>query len=85
MLYVSVPPIFFAAVVAVNRFIFAVAPAEGAHGLCAVVNLCCLGYDCHFAAPVAPANVMNLCNAVNTHKLNSFESIAPLGAGGFFG
>lgn len=79
----SVPPILFAAVIAVNRFIFAVAPAEGAHGLRAVINLCRLGYDCHFMAPVTSANVMNLCNAVNTHKLNSFENIAPSGALGW--
>ena len=80
MVYVSVPPVFFATFIAVNRFIFAVAPAEGAHGLRAVINLRCLGYDCHFMASVAPANVMYLFNAVNAHIVNSFENIAPSGA-----
>ena len=78
-----VTPILLAAVVAVNRFIFAVAPAEGAHGLRAIINLRCLGYDCHFMASVAPANVMNLCNTVNTHKLNSFDILRRLRRAGW--
>lgn len=72
-----------AAYIANNRFIFAVAPADGAHGLCAVINLLTFGHDDHFMALVAPANVMYLFNAVNAHTVISFENIAPSGALGW--
>lgn len=57
-----------AAYIANNRFIFAVAPPEGAHGLGAVINLLALGHDDHFMAPVAPAYVVGALDTVNTHK-----------------
>ena len=69
-----------AAYIANNRFIFAVAPPEGAYGLRTVIYFFAFGYYCHFMASVAPANVMYLFNAVNAHIVNSFENIAPSGA-----
>ena len=68
MVHVPVPPVFFATFIAVNRFIFAVAPPDGAHGLGAVINLLALGHDDHFMAPVAPAYVVGALDTVNTHK-----------------
>lgn len=65
--YMPVFPVFFTAGIAVNRFIFAVAPADGAHGLRTVIYFFAFGHDCHFMAFVAPANIMYLFNTVNAH------------------